>query len=162
MRAITVAARTRRALLTGAAGAAAGLGLDLGPSAGGPARAAGRTEGQAGRSQGQAGRSQAGRRVAVLGGGVAGLSAAQELAERGYRVTVYERNRALGGKARSMDVPGTARGGRRPLPGEHGFRGPLPPGPAERPRPGLTADPADLGRRRGPGPGACPARPATA
>lgn len=155
MRAITAAARTRRALLTGAAGAAAGLGLDLGPSAGGPARAAGR-------SQGQAGRSQAGRRVAVLGGGVAGLSAAQELAERGYRVTVYERNRALGGKARSMDVPGTARGGRRPLPGEHGFRGPLPPGPAERPRPGLTADPADLGRRRGPGPGVCPARPATA
>ncbi|ARE73691.1 FAD-dependent oxidoreductase [Streptomyces sp. Sge12] len=63
----------------------------------------------------------AGRRVAVLGGGVAGLTAAHELAERGYAVTVYER-RALGGKARSMDVPGSARGGRRPLPAEHGFR----------------------------------------
>ncbi|MFF0218751.1 hydroxysqualene dehydroxylase [Streptomyces vinaceus] len=63
----------------------------------------------------------AGRRVAVLGGGVAGLTAAHELAERGYTVTVYER-RALGGKARSMDVPGSARGGRRPLPAEHGFR----------------------------------------
>ncbi|MFJ9940329.1 hydroxysqualene dehydroxylase [Streptomyces erythrochromogenes] len=62
-----------------------------------------------------------GRRVAVLGGGVAGLTAAHELAERGYAVTVYER-RALGGKARSMDVPGSARGGRRPLPAEHGFR----------------------------------------
>ncbi|MGW0395984.1 hydroxysqualene dehydroxylase [Streptomyces sp. NPDC003042] len=62
-----------------------------------------------------------GRSVAVLGGGVAGLTAAHELAERGYNVTVYER-RALGGKARSMDVPGTARGGRRPLPAEHGFR----------------------------------------
>ncbi|MEV6728116.1 MULTISPECIES: FAD-dependent oxidoreductase [unclassified Streptomyces] len=62
-----------------------------------------------------------GRRVAVLGGGVAGLTAAHELAERGYTVTVYER-RALGGKARSMDVPGSARGGRRPLPAEHGFR----------------------------------------
>ncbi|MFE2169930.1 FAD-dependent oxidoreductase [Streptomyces sp. NPDC059447] len=62
-----------------------------------------------------------GRRVAVLGGGVAGLTAAHELAERGYAVTVYER-RALGGKARSMDVPDSARGGRRPLPAEHGFR----------------------------------------
>lgn len=59
--------------------------------------------------------------VAVLGGGVAGLTAAHELAERGFRVTVYER-RALGGKARSMDVPDSARGGRRPLPAEHGFR----------------------------------------
>ncbi|WP_228973783.1 FAD-dependent oxidoreductase [Streptomyces sp. DH12] len=61
------------------------------------------------------------RSVAVLGGGVAGLTAAHELAERGFDVTVYER-RALGGKARSMDVPGSARGGRRPLPAEHGFR----------------------------------------
>ncbi|MEV4442716.1 FAD-dependent oxidoreductase, partial [Streptomyces sp. NPDC049577] len=61
------------------------------------------------------------RTVAVLGGGVAGLTAAHELAERGFRVTVYER-KALGGKARSMDVPGSAKGGRKPLPGEHGFR----------------------------------------
>jgi uncharacterized protein with NAD-binding domain and iron-sulfur cluster len=59
--------------------------------------------------------------VAVLGGGVAGLTAAHELAERGFRVTVHER-RALGGKARSMGVPGSARGGRRELPAEHGFR----------------------------------------
>ncbi|MGW0735179.1 hydroxysqualene dehydroxylase [Streptomyces sp. NPDC002851] len=62
------------------------------------------------------------KRVAVLGGGVSGLSAAHELAERGYAVTVYEYYDALGGKARSMDVPGTGTGGRRPLPGEHGFR----------------------------------------
>lgn len=61
------------------------------------------------------------RNVAVLGGGVAGLTAAHELAERGFAVTVYER-RALGGKARSMDVPNSAKGNRRPLPGEHGFR----------------------------------------
>jgi uncharacterized protein with NAD-binding domain and iron-sulfur cluster len=60
-------------------------------------------------------------RVAVLGGGVAGLTAAHELAERGFKVTVYER-RAFGGKARSFGVPGTARGGRRALPGEHGAR----------------------------------------
>jgi uncharacterized protein with NAD-binding domain and iron-sulfur cluster len=59
--------------------------------------------------------------VAVLGGGMAGLAAAHELAERGFAVTVYERN-ALGGKARSIPVAGTAKGGRRDLPGEHGFR----------------------------------------
>ncbi|MBF6213894.1 FAD-dependent oxidoreductase [Nocardia puris] len=62
-----------------------------------------------------------GRRVAVLGGGVAGLTAAHELAERGFEVTVYER-RALGGKARSIPVPGSGRDGRPDLPGEHGFR----------------------------------------
>jgi uncharacterized protein with NAD-binding domain and iron-sulfur cluster len=59
--------------------------------------------------------------VAVLGGGPGGLTAAHELAERGFDVTVYER-RAFGGKARSFGVPGTASGGRRPLPGEHGHR----------------------------------------
>jgi uncharacterized protein with NAD-binding domain and iron-sulfur cluster len=61
------------------------------------------------------------RRVAVLGGGMAGLAAAHELAERGFRVDVYER-KALGGKARSMGVAHTAAGGRKPLPAEHGFR----------------------------------------
>jgi uncharacterized protein with NAD-binding domain and iron-sulfur cluster len=60
-------------------------------------------------------------RVAVLGGGVGGLTAAHELAERGFLVTVYER-RALGGKARSFGVPRSAAGGRRPLPAEHGAR----------------------------------------
>jgi uncharacterized protein with NAD-binding domain and iron-sulfur cluster len=59
--------------------------------------------------------------VAVFGGGVAGLTTAHELAERGLDVTVYER-RAWGGKARSMAVPGTAAAGRSALPGEHGFR----------------------------------------
>src|SRR5687767_13299867 len=61
------------------------------------------------------------RKVAVLGGGMAGLSAAFELVERGFQVTVYER-KALGGKARSIPVKGTAAGGRRDLPGEHGFQ----------------------------------------
>jgi uncharacterized protein with NAD-binding domain and iron-sulfur cluster len=65
--------------------------------------------------------SPGGRRVAVLGGGVAGLTAAHELSERGFEVTVYER-RALGGKARSIPVPGSGSGGRPDLPGEHGFR----------------------------------------
>ena len=62
-----------------------------------------------------------GPRVAVLGGGMAGLAAAHELAERGFEVHVFER-KALGGKARSIPVPGTAAGGRLALPGEHGFR----------------------------------------
>lgn len=61
-------------------------------------------------------------RVVVLGGGVAGLSAAHELAERGFAVTVYESKDIAGGKARSMPVPGTGTEGRRDLPGEHGFR----------------------------------------
>ena len=52
---------------------------------------------------------------------MAGLAAAHELVERGFRVDVYER-KALGGKARSIPVAGTAAGGRKPLPGEHGFR----------------------------------------
>src|SRR3954462_15087431 len=60
-------------------------------------------------------------RVPVLGGGMAGLAAAHELIERGFDVTVYER-KALGGNARSIPAPGTARGVRRDLPGEHGFR----------------------------------------
>ena len=52
---------------------------------------------------------------------MAGLAAAHELVERGFRVDVYER-KALGGKARSIPVAGTAAGGRKRLPGEHGFR----------------------------------------
>lgn len=60
--------------------------------------------------------------VAILGGGVAGLSAAHELAERGFQVDVYERKPVPGGKARSIPVAGSATGGRRDLPGEHGFR----------------------------------------
>lgn len=63
-----------------------------------------------------------GKKVIVLGGGVAGMSAAHELAERGFQVTVYEKNSIPGGKARSMPVPGSAAAGRQPLPGEHGFR----------------------------------------
>src|SRR3954471_11908112 len=60
--------------------------------------------------------------VAVLGGGVAGLSAAHELAERGFSVTVYEQRDAPGGKARSIPYAGSGTGGRADLPGEHGFR----------------------------------------
>jgi 15-cis-phytoene desaturase len=62
------------------------------------------------------------KKVIVLGGGVAGMSAAHELVERGFDVWVYELKDLQGGKARSMLVPGSATGGRKPLPGEHGFR----------------------------------------
>lgn len=62
------------------------------------------------------------KKVAVLGGGVAGLSAAHELIRRNFDVEVYEANSWLGGKARSVDVPNTGSDGRHHLPGEHGFR----------------------------------------
>ncbi|HQU44107.1 MAG TPA: FAD-dependent oxidoreductase [Pirellulales bacterium] len=63
-------------------------------------------------------------KVIVLGGGVAGLSAAHELVERGFQVEVYEcRETIWGGKARSMDKPNSAVGNdKKNLPGEHGFR----------------------------------------
>ena len=60
--------------------------------------------------------------VAVLGGGIGGLTAAHELAERGFKVTVYDLKRHPGGKSRTLPAPGTGQGGRPDLPGEHGFR----------------------------------------
>jgi uncharacterized protein with NAD-binding domain and iron-sulfur cluster len=75
-------------------------------------------------------------KVVILGGGVAGMSAAHELIERGFQVEVYERKSIAGGKARSLqaraDTVGDASFGRGrlqggrfaglPLPAEHGFR----------------------------------------
>src|SRR5437762_5031423 len=61
-------------------------------------------------------------KIAILGGGVGGLSAAHELVQRGFSVAVYEGRDRWGGKARSVDKPGSGTGGRRDLPGEHGFR----------------------------------------
>ncbi|TXK75173.1 FAD-dependent oxidoreductase [Paenibacillus sp. N3.4] len=62
------------------------------------------------------------KKVVILGGGVAGLSAAHELIVRGYEVAVYEFKGIPGGKARSMPFVGSGTGGRKDLPGEHGFR----------------------------------------
>ncbi|HYN67315.1 MAG TPA: NAD(P)/FAD-dependent oxidoreductase [Ornithinibacter sp.] len=45
-----------------------------------------------------------GRHVVVVGGGIAGLTAALGLAERGVRVTVLEREARLGGRVRSWPV----------------------------------------------------------
>lgn len=56
--------------------------------------------------------------VVVLGGGIGGLSAAHELAERGFAVTVFEANDRFGGKARSMPIADEPTA----LHGEHGFR----------------------------------------
>ena len=84
-------------------------------------------------------------RVAILGGGVGGLTAAHELAERGFDVVVLEARAIPGGKARSLPVPGSATGGRADLPGR--ARLPLLPGllPAR-----AGHDAADPGRRRRP------------
>ncbi|MDP3275129.1 MAG: FAD-dependent oxidoreductase [Deltaproteobacteria bacterium] len=60
--------------------------------------------------------------VLIMGGGMGGLTAAHELAERGFAVTVIEPRAIVGGKARSYGVAGSAVGSRRELPAEHGFR----------------------------------------
>jgi len=78
------------------------------------------------------------KKVVILGGGIAGMSAAHELIERGFQVVVLERKTVAGGKARSMPAVGPSRSGTAsgaraarpswtrpngpPLPGEHGFR----------------------------------------
>ena len=61
-----------------------------------------------------------GQTVAIIGGGIAGLTAAHELAERGFRVSVYEQC-AWGGKARNISAD-TDTDGRLGLPDGHGFR----------------------------------------
>lgn len=61
-------------------------------------------------------------KAVVLGGGMGGLSAAFELASRGFQVEVYEKRPIFGGKARSFDYPNTGTSGRPNLPAEHGFR----------------------------------------
>ena len=57
-------------------------------------------------------------RVTIVGGGIGGLTAAHELAERGFEVHLYERRAFMGGKASSVRTPK----GKRLLPAEHGFR----------------------------------------
>ncbi|MFB6284336.1 MAG: oleate hydratase [Halobacteria archaeon] len=56
------------------------------------------------------------KKVVVMGGGVAGLTAAHELSERDFDVELYESKDRLGGKSRSMSY------GEMDLPAEHGFR----------------------------------------
>jgi uncharacterized protein with NAD-binding domain and iron-sulfur cluster len=60
-------------------------------------------------------------KVIVIGGGVAGLTAAHELIERGFDVRLFERRKMFGGKAASVRVKDDS-GVAPPVPGEHGFR----------------------------------------
>ena len=60
--------------------------------------------------------------VAVIGGGIGGLTAAHELIERGFDVTVYEAGDRFGGKARSIPVTEGPAASEDPLHCEHGFR----------------------------------------
>ncbi|HEV2698076.1 MAG TPA: FAD-dependent oxidoreductase, partial [Terriglobales bacterium] len=46
--------------------------------------------------------------VAIIGGGLAGLSAACALSSSGFRVTLFERRPYLGGRASSYEHPGTS------------------------------------------------------
>jgi squalene-associated FAD-dependent desaturase len=48
-----------------------------------------------------------GKRVAIVGGGLAGLAAACALADAGFPVTVFERRPYVGGRASSYQHPGT-------------------------------------------------------
>src|SRR5580704_3215546 len=74
-------------------------------------------------------------RVIILGGGVAGMSAAHELIERGFEVMVLESGDLAGGKTRSIPVAhegedtsghqlanGVGGSIAHRVPGEHGFR----------------------------------------
>ena len=45
--------------------------------------------------------------VAIIGGGLAGISAGSALAEAGYHVELFERRPYLGGRASSYELPGT-------------------------------------------------------
>src|SRR5690242_16953858 len=51
--------------------------------------------------------SQSQQRVAIAGGGLAGLAAGCALADAGYRVQLFERRPYLGGRASSYQHPGT-------------------------------------------------------
>jgi protoporphyrinogen oxidase len=47
------------------------------------------------------------RHIAIIGGGITGLTAAFRVAQRGYRVTLWERGAMLGGQANAFPVAGT-------------------------------------------------------
>src|SRR5258705_7283614 len=54
-------------------------------------------------------------RVAIVGGGYAGMAAAAELARNGVPVTVFETGRVLGGRARCIETDGKRLHNRLPI-----------------------------------------------
>ena len=46
------------------------------------------------------------KKVAVIGSGFAGLTAAIELSSKGYDVTIFEKNSSIGGRARKLEIDG--------------------------------------------------------
>ena len=52
--------------------------------------------------------SSSGSRIAVIGGGITGLTAALRLAQLGHQVMLWERGERLGGQANAFPVAGTA------------------------------------------------------
>lgn len=46
-------------------------------------------------------------RIGIIGGGIAGLTAAYELAKKGHRVAVFEKGAGLGGQASTFPIEGT-------------------------------------------------------
>lgn len=53
------------------------------------------------------GKAQISKRIAVIGGGPAGLEFARVASERGHKVTLYEKERELGGRFRVASIPPT-------------------------------------------------------
>jgi protoporphyrinogen oxidase len=47
-------------------------------------------------------------RIGIIGGGIAGLTAAYRLARQGHRIVLWERQRQLGGQAAAVPSKGTA------------------------------------------------------
>lgn len=95
-----------------------------------------------------------GLKVAVIGGGWAGLTTAVELAAKGVDVTVFEAARQLGGRARSVEISRSAPRQRPAHPHWRLSRNAAPDGESG-PKPGRTAAPASAriessGRRLSP------------
>ncbi|MBP7389891.1 MAG: FAD-dependent oxidoreductase, partial [Chitinophagales bacterium] len=59
------------------------------------------------------------KKVAVIGGGIAGISAACNLSERGFEVHLFEKENFLGGKVGSWEFESNG----ETLRTEHGFHG---------------------------------------
>ncbi len=96
-----------------------GVGASLLVAAGGLAAIQPRRSRVPGESAGLPERVPTPRRVVVIGGGLAGIAAASELAGRGFQVTLVEQGSELGGKLGGWQVRALG----EDFPVEHGFHG---------------------------------------